>query len=211
MPGSKGSRYVYAPKHVKTILEKIQTTGRPDKVNSSYIMKVWLLKNAQYAAILDILKDMEFIDNSGKPLELYKKYQNTPIAKIALANGIKNAYHDLFKAYPGADSLPKADLRGYVAQQTGKTGKTLERIVSTFYALCGLADFSSAKVEAEKPKAKTEDSREREIEPKISLEPNIQVNIGINIASDTPNDKIELIFKNMRKYLLQKPNGEANK
>lgn len=37
---------------------------------------------------------------------------------------------------------------------------------------------------------------------KIQFEPNIQVNIGINIAADTPDDKIKVIFENMKKYLL---------
>jgi hypothetical protein len=36
----------------------------------------------------------------------------------------------------------------------------------------------------------------------LSISPNLQLNIQIHIAADTPEDKIEAIFRNMRVYLL---------
>lgn len=206
MPGNKGFRYVYSPKHIKNMMNKIQNTGRPDKLNSSYIKNVWLFKNDQYSAVLDILKDMEFINGSGKPSQLYAKYQNPTVAKIALAEGIKSAYPDLFKAYPNANSLPKADIEGYFKQQTGKTGSVFDKIMSTFSTLCGLADFSSTEAQVEEIEAlgAHEDLGKEKFIPEISLEPKIQVNIGINIAADTPDDKIKVIFENMKKYLLSR-------
>lgn len=42
--------------------------------------------------------------------------------------------------------------------------------------------------------------------PPVNVSPGLQLNIEIHIAADTPDDKIESIFKNMRKYLLN--NGE---
>ena len=54
MPGEKGSRYVYASSQISNILSKIQNTGRPDKLTLTYIQKTWLLKNAQYGAVIDI-------------------------------------------------------------------------------------------------------------------------------------------------------------
>lgn len=38
--------------------------------------------------------------------------------------------------------------------------------------------------------------------PALSISPNLQLNIQIHIAADTPDEKIEAIFKNMRIYLL---------
>lgn len=42
--------------------------------------------------------------------------------------------------------------------------------------------------------------------PILNVSPGLQLNIQIHIAADTSDDKIETIFKNMRKYLLS--NGE---
>ena len=36
----------------------------------------------------------------------------------------------------------------------------------------------------------------------VEIEPSLQLNIAIHIAPDTPEDKIEVIFRNMKKYLL---------
>ena len=48
MPGEIGFKYVYSSGHIKTVLEKIQNTGRPEKLKLSYLRDSWLLKNAQY-------------------------------------------------------------------------------------------------------------------------------------------------------------------
>lgn len=38
--------------------------------------------------------------------------------------------------------------------------------------------------------------------PSLTVSPNLQLNIQIHIAADTPDEKIEAVFKNMRTYLL---------
>jgi len=200
MPGNKGFRYVYSPVHITKVLEKIRTTGRPDKLTFPYLRDTWLLKNKQYMEVVTLLKDMEFLDSSGTPQKPYAEYQNPSVAKQALAKGIQNAYPDLFKAYPNAQSLSKADLEGYFRQQTGKAGSVLSKTLSTFQALCSHADFGGVGVAPEEPSPKY---RRREAEEGgVKVEPKIQLNIEIHIAPDTPDDKIEKIFKNMKQYLL---------
>jgi hypothetical protein len=200
MPGTKGFRYVYAPAQINKLLNKVQSTGRPDKLTFPYIRDTWLLKNKQYQEVISLLKDMEFLDSSSVPTKLYAEYQNPSAAKQALAKGIQNAYPELFKAYPNAQSLPKPELEGYFRQQTGKAGSVLDKILSTFLALCSKADFAGVSVAPEEPPPKYR--REEAEEGKVKVEPKIQLNIGIHIAPDTPDDKIETIFKNMKKYLL---------
>ena len=201
MPGTKGFRYVYSSVHITKVLEKIRTTGRPDKLTFPYIRDTWLLKNKQYSEVITLLKDTEFLDNSSVPKELYAEYQNPSIAKQTLAKGIRNAYPQLFKAYPNAQSLSKNDLEGYFRQQTGKAGSVLEKMLTTFRTLCSQADFAGVDVTKEKP---TPEPKEAEIgeERKVKVEPKIQLNIEIHIAPDTPDDKIETIFRNMKQYLL---------
>lgn len=200
MPGTKGFRYVYSPVQITKILEKIRTTGRPNKLTFPYLRDTWLLKNKQYMEVVTLLKDMEFLDGSGGPKELYAEYQNPSVAKQALAKGIRNAYPELFKAYPNAQSLPKTDLEGYFRQQTGKAGSVLDKILSTFRALCSHADFGGVAAIEEKPTRKYE--REEAVEERVRVEPRIQLNIEIHIAADTPDGKIETIFKHMKQYLL---------
>lgn len=202
MPGPKGFRYVYSPNHITRVLGKTRTLGRPGRLNFQYLRDTWLLRNKQYGGVLIILKDMGFIDGSGVPTELYAEYQNPSLAKRALAKGIKNAYPALFKAYPNAQSLPKQDLEGYFKQQTGKAGSVLDKMVSTFSALCKEADFAAVEVTHEEPTREHEAMEAVEGRGRVRVEPRVQVNVEIHIAADTPDDKIGMIFKNMKKYLL---------
>lgn len=195
MPGTKGFRYVYAVTQITKLLNKVQDTGRPDRLDFSYVRDTWLLKNEQYRAVLDLLEDMEFIDSSSVPTKLYAEYQHSSLAGRALAEGIRKAYPDLFRAYPNAQSLSKTELTGYFKQQTGKAGSVLEKMLSTLKTLCSLADFSAV------PTPKYEELGGAEGR-RVKVEPKIQLNIEIHIAADTPDDKIKTIFENMKKYLL---------
>ena len=199
MPGNKGFRYVYSPVHITKVLEKIKTTGRPDKLTFPYLRDTWLLKNKQYMEVVALLKDMEFLNSSGAPTELYAKYQNPPVAEQVLAKGIRNAYAELFKAYPNAQSLSKTELEGYFRQQTGKAGSVIGKILSTFQVLCSHTDFAGVGVATEEPPKYRKGEAE---EGGVKVEPKIHLNIEIHIAPDTPDDKIEKIFKNMKQYLL---------
>lgn len=202
MPGLKGFRYVYAAGQITKLLEKVQNTGRPDRLNFPYVRDTWLLKNAQYMSVLDILEDMGFIDSSGIPTSSYAQYQNPPKAKQALAQGIKKAYPELFKAYPNAYSLSKSDLEGYFKQQTGKAGSVLEKMISTFKTLCSLADFSA--VEAVPVEGLPEygyEGLEKE-QIGVRVRPSVYINIEVHISPEMTDEKIETIFKNMKRYLL---------
>ncbi len=204
MPGTKGFRYVYASTQITNVLEKIRTTGRPDKLTFPYLRDTWLIKNKQYSDVLVLLKDMEFLDNNGVPTALYGKYQNSAIAKNALARGIRNAYPELFKAFPNAHSLTRGDLEGYFRQQTGKAGSVLGKMLATFQTLCSITDFPDVEVEKEVVVEEPIHDHKQESVPKSKarVEPGIQLHIEIHIAADTPDDKIEAIFKNMKTYLL---------
>ena len=188
MPGTKGFRYVYAGVQITKLLNKVQNTGRPDKLNFSYVRDTWLLKNEQYRAVLDLLEDMEFIDSSSVPTQLYAEYQNSSLAGRALAKGIRKAYPDLFRAYPSAQSLSKNELTGYFKQQTGKAGSVLEKMLSTFKTLCSLADFSAVPAEiaaSEAPVSK----KERVIHIPAETPPGPTVNINIQLTLPATDDE----------------------
>jgi len=197
MPGNFGFKYVYSSKHINDMLTKISETGRPDKLTNSYMQNTWLLKDAKYSAVLDLLKDMKFVDDGGTPTELYAEYQNSSISKKALAKGIRNAYPEFFKAYPTANNLPKETIIGYFKQKTGVEGSSLDRIVSTFMTLCNLADFSST---GEASNKETDQSGKDGSIIGSTLLP-ITMNIQIVIPSDVTEEQYDKIFSSIKKFL----------
>lgn len=200
MPGQEGFKYVYVVGHIDDILAKIRDTGRPDKLTSPYMQKTWLLKNAQYSAMLDLLKDMGFVDSSGIPTSLYAEYQNSDLAGLALAKGIKTAYSSLFKAYPSAQTLSKETLEGYIKQHTGAEASVITKISGTFRKLCSLADFSDGQdtsqpgLDQNKPDTKT---------ALLDSTIPITMNIQIVIPSDATAEQYDKIFSSLKKFLMK--------
>jgi hypothetical protein len=197
MPGEKGFKYVYALGHVNDVLQKIQGTGRPDKLTFPYMRDTWLLKNAQYSAVLDVLTDVGFIDDAGTPTSLYAEYQNPGIAKAALGKGIRTAYPELFKAYPNAQTLTKEDLSGYVRQQTGLDPSVIEKIVATFSRLCSLAEFQGDVQPPITPGASSAAKPDSAAETLIPITMNIQ----IVVPSDATSEQYDKIFSSIKKFL----------
>lgn len=201
MPGQLGFKYVYSAKHINDVLNKVHETGRPDKLTFPYIRDVWLLKDAKYSAVLDLLKDMGFVEESGAPTQLYAEYQNPTFSKKALAKGIKKAYPELFKAYPNANNQPKETIVGYFKQKTGAEKAVLDKIVTTFTTLCSLADF----LDITKPdlggiSTQFEQPDAQHNEGSVTLLP-ITMNIQIVIPSDASAEQYDKIFSSIRKFL----------
>jgi hypothetical protein len=131
MPEVKGFKYVYSVGQINDILEKIKETGRPDKLTITYVQNTWLLKNAQYSAVIDLLKDMGFLESDGTPSDIYAEFQNPEHSGRVLTEGIRRAYTSLFKAYPNAQDLPKEKLEGYIKQHTGADKAVINKIYGT--------------------------------------------------------------------------------
>jgi hypothetical protein len=202
MPNKNGFVYVYVAKHITNILEKIQSTGKPDKLTITHVKKSWLFKDAKYSAVLELLREMNFLDQSGIPTALYSEYQNPAKSKDAIARGVKNAYPTLFKTYPAAHKLSTDDLDGFIREHTGADKSVVTKIRTTITTLCSIADFGTVRrTEPEKPPLKDHETPGGPSEP-VKVSPNLQLNIELHISADMPDEKIESIFKNMRKYLL---------
>ena len=199
MPKVKGFTYVYSVGQINDILEKIKETGRPDKLTLTYVQNTWLLKNAQYSAVLNILENMGFLTADGTPTDAYAEFQNPDHSGRVLAEGIKRAYPTLFKAYPNAQDMPKEKLEGYIKQHTGADRAVIDKIYGTIKRLCLLADFSAVS-------SSTTASGSATFQPPASstnLPIPITMNIQIVIPSDASADQYDKIFSSIKKNLLK--------
>lgn len=204
MPKTKGFTYVYSVGQIDKILEKIKSSGRPEKLTFEYARDTWLLKNAQFSAVIDLLKAMKFLQSDGTPTELYAEYQNNKLSKIAIAKGVRHAYPNLITAYPKAYELTKSDLEGYIKQQTGADISVVSKIYGTIKKLFLLADFS---IESKIDRIENEYERTNEQPQKKSFGNKetflpITMNIEIVIPSDATPEKYDQIFAAIKKNLM---------
>jgi hypothetical protein len=105
---------------------------------------------------------------------------------VALANVIKNAQDwQLIQEIAGGEKIVPVEL-----------AKSRVRSVSGSYMPVPL---SPSDTPSTPPLPKLPDPLPK---PSVDITPKLQLNIEIHIAADTPDAKIETIFKNMKKYLL---------
>jgi hypothetical protein len=199
MPEVKGFKYVYSVGQINDVLEKMKETGRPDKLTLKYVQNTWLLKDAQYSAVIALLKAMEFLAEDGTPTDIYAEFQNPQHSCRVLAEGVKKAYPSLFKAYPNAQDLPKETLEGYIKQHTGADKSIIDKIYGTIKRLCSLADFQAA------PSSITTSglASPQPPPPFANLPIPITMNIQIVIPSDATAEQYDKIFSSIKKNLLK--------
>lgn len=93
---------------------------------------------------VNVLKVIGFLDEAGTPTERYFKFLDQSFSKQMVAEGIKEAYSDLFALNTSANKLTKAEVEGKFKTLTNgsKENATIGYMASTFINLCGYADWS---------------------------------------------------------------------
>lgn len=191
-----------SPKNVTEIFKKIQSIGVPTtKVTISYLKSIGF-KSSYDGYLVSVLKFLGFVTADGSPSDRWQTYRVKKQAGSVMASAIRDTYSELFGTYPNACEESEDTLLDYFKGSTQASDEDTRLMVQTFRNLCALADFEAvpAEVPVSEPTV-TPPSRE-EVVPKVKITPHLQLNIEIHIAADTPDDKIETIFKNMKKYLL---------
>ena len=106
-------------------------------------------KSSNDRQFVNILKSIKFIDDSGVPTNRYYNFLDQSQSKIIVAEGIKDAYADLFALNIKANELQKNELEGKFKTLTNgaKSSTTITQMVNTFSELCNYADWSNTNAE----------------------------------------------------------------
>jgi Family of unknown function (DUF5343) len=98
-----------------------------------------------------ILKDLGFLNRDGAPQKRYFDFLDRPQSKVILAEGIRDAFSDLFAVNTKANEFTSDQAKNKLRTLFGgkKTPLVIGKIASTFRALCDYADFSTPRKEPE--------------------------------------------------------------
>jgi len=188
--------YVNAYGKLNTLFQKIREAAAPSKFTQDYLETILGFKSSSDRAFPSFLKRLGFLDGSNVPTQAYKDYRDALQSKVVMANQIKASYPTIFSANEFAYELNKTELSNTVKRVTGLgDSPTLDAIVGTFSALCGLADFKGVM-----PK-KEEKREDKQTQPKPSGL-NLSYTIVLNLPSTTEIEVYNAIFKSLRENIL---------
>jgi hypothetical protein len=200
--------YLASNKNVQSLFEKIASAKVPDKFTHSFLTTTIGLKGTNDRALIPLLRNMGFIDQSGTPTPAYRLLKGHNKSG-ALADGMRRAYAPLFASDEDAQKLPSDRLKSLVAQVAGVDADATGRISATFSALAKLADFEVDTTDTEnhgKPEALNADEQENTVKingdeqhkPK-GLRTEFHYNLQIHLPANGNEETYLNIFNAIRK------------
>lgn len=127
------------PQYFDTLL----TARAPEKFTVKFFADL-SFTSSNDRQFINVLKSIGFLDDSGVPTERYFKFLDQSCSKQMVAEGVKEAYVDLFNLNVSANTMTQAEVEGKFKTLTNgsKAAATITQMAKTFTALCGYADWS---------------------------------------------------------------------
>jgi Family of unknown function (DUF5343) len=136
--------YLTSTKNLSAILNAIQTAKAPTKFTQRFLESLEF-KSPNDRLFIGVLKALKFLSDDGTPTSRYFAFLDQTQAPRVLAEGIQDAYEDLFQINKNAQTLSKNDVMNKMKtlSQGQLSESVLDKMSLTFSELCKLADFSS--------------------------------------------------------------------
>jgi hypothetical protein len=134
------------------ILNAIQTAKAPEKFTQRFLESLEF-KSPNDRLMIGVLKALKFLTDDGKPTVRYYEFLDQTQAPRVLAEGIRDAYSDLFQVNIHAETLTKSDLINKIRtlSQGQLSDAVMDKMALTFTELSKLADFKAPTAPKEQP------------------------------------------------------------
>jgi hypothetical protein len=203
--------YLTTAKNLPDILSAIQQAQAPDRFTQSFLESLEF-KSSSDRLIIGVLKSLVFLDDNGTPTDRYYQFLDQSQGGSVLAEGIREAYADLFRVNKDAQKLDTQELiNKFKTLSQGKlSASVLAKFALTFSALVKQADFSKNTPGGAVPKDIPLPDPDVIDEPDLEKSPlkNGKIDLGgmhYNIQlilPDTRDPKVfDALFRSLREHL----------
>lgn len=199
--------YMTSRKRLPDIFDAIKTAKAPEIFTQKFL-ETLEFKSKGDRLIINVFKALGFLDDTGKPIQRYYEYLDQTHSDKVLAQGIREAYSDLFAVHTKANELQKPELLGKLKtlSQGSYSDAVLNHMADTFLALVKQADFKEL---LRKPlKTGPNKGKVDEIKPIEKVDSEAGLSLGglvysIQIVLPETRDQgvYDALFKSLRQHL----------
>ena len=134
--------YVTSIKNADAVFEAIKRAQAPQRFTQKFLEGLGFTSVADRLYI-NVLKSLGFLNDKGEPTQRYYDYLDATQSEKVLADGIREAYADLFQLNANAQDMSPSDLRNKMKtlSQGQLSDAVLTKMAATFKALVKNADF----------------------------------------------------------------------
>lgn len=198
--------YLTSSKNLSGIFNSITSAKAPEKFTTRFLESLDYKASAD-RLIIGVLKALKFIADDGRPLQRYYEYLDQSKSAIVLAEGITEAYADLFQVNKNANKMTKGEILGKLKTLTqGQYSEAvLDKMAMTFTSLCNLADFSST-IRPVMTEAFSEDRVTEDLKPQKISENGFSIgglvyNIQLILPESRDPQVYDALFESLKKNL----------
>jgi len=200
--------YLQSAKNVAPIFEAIQRASVPPKFTYDFFSKQLGFPSSSDRPMIPMFKAMGFIDDSGVPLDRYKRFRDPSQAGAALAEGMREAYVDVFAADQKAQNMSAEALKGLFIRLSGKSEPVAEKMATTFKALAAHANFDAVAAtpppDSQEQEQREEPLREERLEDREELARSalrLHHDVHVHLPVSTDIAVYDAIFRSLRQNL----------
>lgn len=197
--------YVQVYGQLPELFQKMSEGAAPDKFTTQHL-KDWGYTSSNYRAVIPLLKALGFLSADGTPTSRYLEYRNTAQSRRIMADGMRDAYGDLFTIKSKPTPSDRELIEGKFKSTHNATPNTAKLMAATFYALLDLADFSQKPAQKVETKPAEPDSTivapPNESTSKGHNRPSLHYNIQIHLPATKDIEVFNAIFKSLKEHLL---------
>jgi len=138
--------YLTTQKNLDGILTALQTAKAPSKFTHAFLAGLGY-KSSSDRLVVKMLKTLGFLSEDGVPTQRYFEYLDQTQSARVMAEGVMEAYADLFELNVNAHKMSRSDLKNKMRTlgQGELTDAVLDKMAMTFTAFSKNADFDAAK------------------------------------------------------------------
>ena len=193
------------PQYFDTLL----TAKAPEKFTVKFFADL-SFTSSNDRQFINVLKAIGFLDDSGVPTKRYYNFLDQSCSKKMVAEGIREAYVDLFNLNVAANTLSQAEVEGKFKTLTNgsKAAPTITQMAKTFMALCSYADWSAASA-TPSPTAEITLQNQDTPAPPIALSTketlsagfDLNYNIHIHLPATRDQSVYDALFASLAKHI----------
>jgi hypothetical protein len=204
--------YTLKPNAVPAYFDAILDAQPPERFSLKFLENLGFTSTND-RLFIGILKDLGFLNRDGAPQQRYFDFLDRTRSKQVLADGIQEAFSDLFAVNVQAQdfTLDQARNKLRTLYAGKKTDLVVGNIAKTFRALCQYADFSGlpspkpadAPAPVEKPAEQPHSEKHEKSAGHLSdiRVAGLQYHINIVLPDTRDQAVYDAIFKSLREHL----------
>ena len=203
------SAYLTTTKNLGRILAAIQNAQAPKQFSTRFIASLGY-PSAPDRLIIGVLKAIGFLTSEGQPTKRYFEYLDGTQSKRVMADGVREAYADLYQVNKKAHEMTNAEIKNKLKTLTqGQfSDSVLDKMASTFKGLASHADFTAtaASLPAPEPVVSAADNQAEvatgSTATVIGLG-GLVYNIQLILPADRDQAVYDALFRSLKEHLLR--------